>query len=566
LKRESKNIDALFYAGLAHCRHGQFPEAVAVLKKVVALAPRHPAAHNLLGLALKDLGRPDDALKSFDRALALNPGLADAHRARADTLMAAGRWAEAVAAFDRLLATQPDIADAWFGRGLALGELDRSEHAIASYDRALALQPAFAAAYANRGTALRKLQRLDDAVADYDRALTLQPDIAEIHFGRGAAREEQGRFADAIASFDRALALRPPAQDAAFAAVVLSHRAWAANQSGYFDQAFADAERSVALAPDHDGVLFQTSFIELLHGRWRDAWPKYERRFRLHNYLPAAFSNPPWPRWQGESLDGERLLLVTEQGLGDAIQFAGFASALARRGFRITLFTSELLAPLLATTPGIEAVATAMDQCGAARDIRWCPLLSVPALLDATPETIADATPHLAAEPERVAAWRDKLGTGLKIGIAWQGNMTNPNDLGRSVPLSQFAPLAAMPNVRLISLQKGSAAAQIAEAGFGDRFERLPGESDVGPQALLDTAAVMANLDLVVTSDSMLAHLAGALRRPAFVALRQVPDWRWLLGRDDSPWYPTMRLFRQTTDGDWGDVFARIAAAVNDAH
>jgi ADP-heptose:LPS heptosyltransferase len=195
---------------------------------------------------------------------------------------------------------------------------------------------------------------------------------------------------------------------------------------------------------------------------------------------------------------------------------------------------------------------------------RWQMLMSVPGILGMTPDAIPAAVPYLGPGPEHIATWRDRLGSGFKVGISWQGSPTFVHDKGRSIPLAAFAPLAEILGIRLISLQKRPGAEQVSAASFRTRIETPLDVSDLSNQSFSDTSAVIANLDVVVASDSMIAHLAGALGRPAFVALRKIPDWRWLLGRDDCPWYPTMRLFRQTTDGDWQDPFRQIAAAVRE--
>jgi len=281
---------------------------------------------------------------------------------------------------------------------------------------------------------------------------------------------------------------------------------------------------------------------------------------RLNGKTTTRVAIPP--RWQGEPPGEELLLLETEQGLGDCIMFTRFACLLASKGYRVGIKTSPTIAPLLATAPGIATVITDWSDVARRGPARWLPLLSVPALLATTLETIPANVPYLGAEDARVTAWRDRLGgTGFKIGIGWQGNPRFRFDRGRSIPLAAFASLAAIAGARLVSLQKRPGAEQIPDVAFAARIATPTDDGDKSPEALLDIAAILMNLDLIVTSDSMLAHLAGALGRPVFVALRRIPDWRWMLEREDSAWYPTARLFRQTREGEWDDVFAEIAAA-----
>jgi tetratricopeptide (TPR) repeat protein len=596
LKSDPKNVDARCLLGMALGQQGRFAEAADALRRTVKLSPRHATAHNLLGVAQRELGKTDDALRSFQRALECQPDLANACVNAANLLMALGRPADAIETYDRFVAVKPDLAEIWCDRGVALEAMGRRQDALASYDRALALKPSLAEAHANRGNVLAALERREDAIASYDRALAakgdflevhinrgnalrmlgrfeeaaasyeravaLRPDYAEAHFSLGLALEDLCRFEAALASHDRALALRSGDHDGDFAGRVYAHRASALDMLGRHEEARADGERSLRLAPDDAGVLYRLAFLELLHGRWREAWPKHERRIELGYGLPIGFTPPPYPLWGGEPPGDELLVLRCEQGAGDRIQFCGFVPYLAERGYRVVLW-SEKFAELLQAVRGVERVISRPEELGTA-PARWLHMMSLPHVLGTTPDTVPQSAPYLATDPARVATWQARIGThGFKIGIAWQGNRGYRQDRLRSIPLAAFAPLADIPGVRLISLQKGYGSEQVAQVPFGDRIEDLGADFDTGP-AFLDTAAAMMQLDLVISPNTAIAHVAGALGRPLFVALNQVPDWRWLLGRDTSPWYPTARLFRQSLAGDWDGVFARIAAAVRE--
>jgi len=559
IRSDPGNAEALHYLGLAQLQQRKFAEAADSFGKSVKIAPRHAAVHSLLGVALRELGQHEKALGSFNRAIAEQPDFVDAYIQLANLAVALGRPGEAIAAYDRLLRLNPGFADGWSNRSVLLHSVGRHAEALASSERAIALKPDFPEALLNRGNSLRNLGRFAEAVSSYEAAIRCQPALVQAHFSQGAALEDQGLFAQAIESFNRMLALRPPAR---LQAQAYAHRAWAHNALGRFDDAFADAERSLRLAPDDDEVLFRTGLIDLLHGRWHEGWPKWERRIPLGIGVPASFS-PPCPRWSGEALGNDLLLLRAEQGFGDRIQFSCFIPELAKRGLRVAVWTEPPLAALLRTVPGVESVIVDIGECAATPGMRWLPMMSLPLVLATTPDTIPQAVPFVTAAPERVAAWRTRLGSaGFKVGIAWQGNPKDPADETRSIALAEYAPLADIPDVRLLSLQKGLGTEQIEKIAFRDKVETLGEGFDSGPDALLDTAAVMAGLDLVVTSDNVIAHLAGALGVPAFVAIRKIPDWRWLLDRDDSPWYPTMRLFRQSAAGEWPPVFARLAEAV----
>jgi tetratricopeptide (TPR) repeat protein len=594
LKFEPKNVDALCLLGLACGELKRFAEAVDLLRKAVKLAPKHAPAHNLLGSALKEIGRSEEALASFNRAISHQPDLMEGYVNRAELLMALNRWAEAVETYDRAVAVRPNFFQGWCNRGVALERMGRLEEAIASYERALALRADLTAAHANRGNALAALGRHQAAVDSFDRALATKPDFPELHLNRGNSLTRLGRHEQALASYDRALAIRPDMAEAQFGRGIVfrdqtrfedavrcfdraielnrndavrglfhSHRAEALNLLGRFQEAFADVSRCLEVAPNDDEALYAVSLIELLHGRWREAWPRYERRIALKIGIPEGFSAPPWPAWRGERPRDEMLVLRGEQGLGDHLLFSCFGAHLARLGYRIALWTKPSLEPLLRTVPGVERVVSDIAALEGTSELRWTSMMSVPGILDVAPETVPHSGPFLAAEPDRVAAWRQHLGgRGFKIGIAWQNAGASHLDKLRSVPLREFAALSDIPGVRLISLQKGHGVEEIEAVGFGERLETLGDSFDAGGGAFLDTAAVMMNLDLIVTPCNAIAHLAGALGRPTFVALMHVPEWRWLLDRDDSPWYPATWLFRQSRAGDWPGVFARIADAV----
>jgi tetratricopeptide (TPR) repeat protein len=517
LRTDPGHAEALYYVAVIACQEEQFKQGIELGRKALAAGPPQARVHNLIGKAHERLGEHLEAIKAFDAAIAVDPDFAEAHGNRAALLAAAGLPDEALQSFDRALALDPKATPDWINRGALLQELDRHEEALASYDRALALSPLDAGIMLNRANALAMLAHFAEAEQVYDRAIAGDPKLAIAYAHKGLAVKHQGRFAEARKLMEQALAMQPN---------------------------------------DH-GTAFALAQLMLLTGDWRPAWPLFERRGSLPR---PAYAPLEAPRWQGQLPADFRLVLLAEQGLGDTMQFSRYASLLAGRRYDVTLVAPPVLAPLLRSLPGVERVASSAEELADdKRRYLWLPLLSTMGALHLTPDTVPQQGPYLAAEPDRVTNWRQRLGGGLKVGLAWQGSTR-----ASAAPLAALAPLADLAGIRLISLQKEPAASEIAQVPFRASIERPLDASDLSAEALLDTAAVMANLDLVVSIDSMPAHLAGALGRPVFLALPQVPDWRWFIGRDDTPWYPTMRLFRQDDSRRWQPVFERMAAAIGE--
>ncbi|WP_428490183.1 tetratricopeptide repeat protein [Rhodopila sp.] len=508
MSKRSQQIEALFRQGQHLHRAGRLAEAENTYRQVLLAMPRHAEALHAIGALALQCGNAEFANRMVTEAIAQKPA-ADFQFTRAHALLALRRPEQAAETARLVLRARPRSAPAHQVLGHALSDAGQPEPAIAAYRTALGLQPELPDIRNNLGMALRQASRLAEAEAELRQA----PPEPEALVNLSSVQKERGAFAEAEATLRQALRIAP-----------------------------ADA-----------ALLYNWSLLMLLLGRPAEAWPGWEHRFRAGATPSRPFTQP---QWQGEPLGGRSLLIHTEQGLGDVIQFARYLPAL--RGPRIGgPVRFEAPARLIRLLSGNQAMPpmVAADAAPLLTDT-VAPLMSLPARTDLVP---ADP-PYLFAEPDRVAAWAKRIGgDGFRVGINWQGFRGRLEDRGRSFPLTLFRRLAEVRGVRLISLQKGDGEDQVATAGFVLRT--LDGLDD-GPDGFLDTAAVMAALDLVITSDTAIAHLAGALGRPVWVALRRVPDWRWMLDRTDSPWYPTMRLFRQSRDGDWGSVFAAIAEAL----
>lgn len=532
----------------------RLPEALASYEAALALQPDCIPAHNGYGLALLRLQRPHKALASFERALTLAPPSAQICLNRGNALRRLRRLPEALASYDQAIALQPKLAAAHNNRGLVLQELQRSAEAVKSYQRAIELRSDFAEAYNNLAAAQCDLGDPQAALVSGRRALQLRPAMTGVHGNLGHALRDLGRSQEALAEFDLAIAEQPDS------AVQHCNRGTALLELSRIPEAIASFDQALALNPAYAVAAFDKGLSLLLSGDFAQGWPLYERR----KQLMAARARPYGaPEWDGKQpLAGSSILLHADQALGDTLQFARYARLAAARGARVVLAAQPRLRELLGTL-GSSVIVTSVEEAEPECDWR-CALASLPGLFGTTLENIPAEVPYLAADPARVAHWGQHLpGAGFRIGIVWQGSR-NRIDHARSIPLQRFARLAKVPGVVLISLQKGDGAEQLASLAAPLEIRDLGPHWDEGPQAFLDTAAVMSHLDLVITCDTALAHLAGALARPTWLALRHVPDWRWLLERSDSPWYPSMRLFRQAQPGNWEGVFEALERALRE--
>ena len=464
----------------------------------------------------------------------------------------AGRLAEAAEACRQILAIRPEMAETHNDLGIIFAQQGRLDQALACFEQAIALRPLYADAHVNLGNVLLNQGQLDQAAARYRQALALAPNHAQAHYNLANTLKRQGKLDQAVSRFEQAIALRPNY------AAALKNLGIALRDQLKLTEAQQVFQRLLTLEPDSPEAQVALSSCYLLAGDYERGWPAYEGRLRM----PELAAQPNLPRWSGEPLAGRSLLLVVEQGLGDTIQFVRYARLLKERGARVVLAVGATLGPLLARDTDLDELYIIGSGAVLPRCDYYLPLLSVPGALGTTASTIPGEVPYLSADPALTAQWRQELAgiEAFKIGIAWQGSRDYPSDHKRSIPLAHFAPLAGLTGVRLISLQKGFGSEQIAAVDFP--VLDLSGRLDEEAGALMDTAAVIRNLDLVVTSDTSIPHLAGALGAAVWVALPFSPDWRWLRSGDASPWYPTMRLFRQTTIGQWPDVFERIAKAV----
>jgi tetratricopeptide (TPR) repeat protein len=513
LAAEPGNAEAWHLLGVAAHQRGRNAEAAEHIRRAIELSPAQFMFHMNLATVHGALGCPNDAIASLEEAIRLAPRHALAHNDLGVLLADAGRGDEASACFRRALAIQPDLAPAHNNLGKVLNELGRPQEAIECFREGLRLDPDYAIAYNGLGVALDATGQRDQAMAAYQRAVAIKPDYADAHNNIGQLLAERGETAEALERFDRAGRLQP----------------------------------------DLPSVRNNRGMILLARGDFARGWPEYEARLQL----PGAPRRPPGSAWQGERLDGRTILIYAEQGLGDLLQFIRYAPLVKARGGRVVVRCGGRLIRILSTCAGIDELVSDDDP--------WPPydvhaaLLSLPGIFCTDAGSIPADVPYLSTTTELVDAWRQRLSSDgrLLVGISWQGSPTYRGDYRRSIPLAEFAPLAAHRDVRLLSLQKGFGIEQLADAPF--EVEDIGSQLDNGEANLLEAAAVIKNVDLVVTCDTALAHLAGALAAPVWVALSRAADWRWQLDRRDTPWYPTMRLYRQQVLGRWRDAFGSMA-------
>jgi Flp pilus assembly protein TadD len=513
-KRVQRAADLLFA--------GEFGQAGELLLDVLQSDPRNADASYLLGLIRCRERRFDEAAARFAHAVQRNPQHANAHNELGLVLQALGRQAEAIASFRRAIAADGAHALAHYNLGCLLQAQNQHADAVASFERAQQFAPHDSDMANNLGNSLQLLGRYPEAVASYDRALALRPGFAEALNNRGNTRLAQYLYTDALADFGQAIALRAD---------------------------YADAR-------------FNAGFTQLLLGDFEAGWRNHEWRRMRDDWSDgrSEFSAPPW--LGQEDLAGKTILLHAEQGFGDTIHFARFATPVAKRGARVIMEVQPALVSLIA---GVEGVASVIARGDARPHFdAHCPLLSLPLALGTQvsefSSAFAGAGGYLAPPASAREKWRDRIAAAAtpRVGVAWAGRRQQANDKNRSAALAHLAPLFAIPGIHWISLQK-----ELRE-GDAELLARYPDvvEYREALQDFADTAALIEQLDLVVTVDTGVAHLAGAMGKPVWIMLTYGADWRWLLDREDSPWYPTARLFRQTAAGDWEGVIRRVEAAL----
>ncbi|MGN6727344.1 MAG: tetratricopeptide repeat protein [Tepidisphaeraceae bacterium] len=519
LERCPRSADGFRSLGSLLKRMDKSPEAAKAYEQAIEIDSDKPSYHVDLGLVLVQAKRQEEAKNAFLRALQIDADFYDAHINLGMLLQEMRQSNTSLMHLRKAVELRPDDPSGQNNLGVVLSEQGKLDEAIECYTKLLERVPTFALAWNNLGNALRSSRRHEEAFASLQKALELKPDYTEAYNNLGIICTQMERFPDALAAFDRALFLRP-------------------------DYPEAHANRGL---------------VYLLLGDFQRGWSDYEWRWQGKNGLKRRkYAGKPW---DGSPLAGKRILLYFEQGLGDTFQFIRYARELKARGATVIFECQRNTREILSRTPGIDELVVRGEKPPACHF--YAPVLGLPGLCQTDLQNLPRRIPYIFTDPAIAWEWKQRLAKmpGLKVGIVWQGNPEHKGDKNRSIPLTTFEPLAKVPGVTLVSLQKNFGVEQIA--GLQGRFSLTDfGGISENCDGFIRTAAIIASLDLVISADTSVAHLAGAMGVPVWVALQTSPDWRWLLEREDTPWYPTMRLFRQQEPGNWEEVFARITNAL----
>jgi Flp pilus assembly protein TadD len=544
-------------ATLLESKH--FNEAEQTFRKLLALKPDSADAHNGLGVALHELGRSAEAERGYRAALAIEPDFAEAHNNLGNALKDLGRLKEAEESYRRALALKPYYADAHGNLGLVLLDLAQFEEAEQSFRRLLGLKPDSADAHNGLGIALHELGRNREAEQSYRQALTLQPKLTEAHVNLGNVLQDLGQVNEAELSYRRALALDPDNAAAQYNLAI-----WLL-ELGKIEEAESRTRRALALKPGDPRASLNYAWLRLLQGDYESGFQYYESRFegggrRNGPRVPTLQAKLGGvPRWQGENLQNKRLLVWTEQGFGDSLMMMRYLQGLKNRGVgHLTVSCDPALDRIMQTIAAVDRVLSTPEPVQLSEFDCHCPIMSLPLLFQTRLESIPAEVPYLRVPAELRSKWARKLAdkAAPKVGLVWAGGKLLQADARRSIALQRFSPLLDVTGPVFVSLQKGEEGDQLRKSGLRmlDWIDEC--------QDFLDTAALIEQLDLVIGVDTAVVHLTGALGKPVWLLNRFDGEWRWLLDREDSPWYPTARIFRQTKPDEWDEVIARVALAL----
>ena len=549
LQYDPKHIAALNLLGILLTHSKKYSEAERILQSALNINSISETTFYNYGIVLKALKRPNEALERFNQALAINPAVAETWNNRGTVFNDLKRYDDAISDFNKAVALNPNYSEAFYNKGKSCSRLGRNDEALTAYEKTLALNPDFAEAWAGLGDVLLQLKRPDESLAAYERALTINPDSAEAWVGRGNAHRQFKQYNEAFVAYDKALALKP---DWAEAWLVRGSLFFSLNRDA---EALECYEKSLALNQDFARAQWNKALLKLSLGEYEEGWRLFEWRSKTKDFtLPARHFTQPL--WRNDSdISGKTILIHAEYGLGDTIQFSRYLNFLKDKECKIIFEVQKPLAPLFRSSDW-QCEVVAQGELIPSFDLH-CPLTTLPLAFDTRVQTIPANVPYIHAHKGKQVEWIRRIGAASKtrIGLAWSGNPHHRSDASRSIPLSAFAAIVN-DNFEWYRLQK-----DLREADK-QALNTLSGIKDFSKlfEDFSDTAALIEAMHLVISIDTAIAHLAGAMAKPLWILLPFHPDFRWLRERTDSPWYPTARLYRQTKEDDWTDVLEQVSA------
>ena len=525
----------------------RFDEAVDCYKKAINFKPQYVEAHNHLAIVLTEQRLYDQAHEYYTRALELAPDYAEVHNNLGILYKLRGESGDAISCYKRALVLEPDFIEAYYNLANVQKDQELYDESMANCEKAISLNPDYADAYNVLGIILAEKDRNAEAIDKYRHAIELSPNDAEFYNNLGIALKKEIRFEEAMSNYQRAIEIEPDFAQAYYNLANLLR------DQNNCDQAVQNYKRAIALKPDYADAHWNLSLAYLLNGDYTKGWKAYKWRRHSDLNIITEFNCSGKPRWEGASFKGKTLFVHHEQGLGDNIQFIRYLPMVKERGGTIVFETLGSLVGLFRGLSCIDRLVGYSPDPKAPIDFDYyTSLLELPNIFGTTVETIPANVPYLYADPLKTEYWRNRLNApDFKVGIVWAGSPEHGNDHNRSCTLEHFLPLAEIAGVRLYSLQKGSAAKQLEEFATGDPITDIATEFE----DFADTAAAVGNLDLVISVDTSVLHLAGAMGKPTWALIPFAAEWRWMMNRSDSPWYSTMKLFRQTKWGDWNSIF-----------
>ena len=585
LIEQPDHIDALFLLGALYLQQGNYDTACTYFMRTLAIKPDHPMAYCNLGTALQESGQVDKAIESYRKSISLKPDYADAHYNLGNALNNLGQLDKAAKSYEQAILYRQDYIDAYYNLGNVLIEQCKHDNALDCFTKVIALKPDHAMAHCNLGSALQKLGRIDEAISSYKTATALQPDYSIAYCNLGTAFQELGKIDEAISAYKKVISFNPDFVMAhcnlgsalqrsgllneakrCFENAIMHNPDYAMAYSNLgsiyqefsnLSEAIENYDRAIVLNPDEPAAHKNRSMVLLLQENFADGWPEYEWRLQTKTHSLRDFRKP---RWDGSPLNGKSILVHAEQGFGDTIQFVRYLPMVKAQGGHVIFECHKSLFRLLKNSSGFDTIIERSSNNVPEVEFDFhIPLLSLPGLFDTNLDSIPADVPYVMADSNLVNEWQSRLDqdSNFKIGIVWAGNPSFCNYHTRSCSLSDFDTLAEITGFSFYSLQKGVVS---TEGSTASMLKITDLSSDLNDFA--DTASVISNLDLLISTDTAVVHLAGAIGLPVWTLLHSAPDWRWWLKRSDSPWYPGMRLFRQSKLNDWTGVFKQVKEAL----